>query len=71
MAMGSKTSRLRTNGSDNVSILLRDCQVSQITDVGTTCSQFSSGTAQTLGSVQYYVNNDLINRLAPGTSYTG
>ena len=64
---GKQDLAVANNGSDNVSILLRDCQVSQITDVGTTCSQFSSGTAQTLGSVQYSVNNDLINRFAPGT----
>ena len=51
--------------SDNVSILLRDCPVSQITPAETTCSQFASGTAETLGSVQYDVNNDLIQRVLP------
>ena len=51
--------------SDNVSILLGDCPVSQITPAGTTCSQFASGTAETLGSVQYDVNNDLIQRVLP------
>ena len=51
--------------SDNVSILLRDCSVSQITPVETTCSQFASGTAETLGSVQYDVSNDLIQRILP------
>ena len=50
---------------NNVSILLRDCLVSQITPAGTTCSQFSSGTAETLGSVQYDVNNNLIDRVGP------
>ena len=65
MAMASKTSPLPTIGSDNVSILLRDCPVSQITPAETTCSQFSSGTAETLGSVQYDVNNDLIQRVVP------
>ena len=50
---------------DKVSILLRDCPVSQITPAETTCSQFASGTAETLGSVQYDVNNDLIQRLVP------
>jgi hypothetical protein len=54
----------------SVSILLNDCPVvlipvSQITPAGTTCSQFSSGTAETLGSVQYDLNNDLIQRLVP------
>ena len=39
--------------------------VSQITPAGTTCSQFSSGTAETLGSVQYDVNNGLIDRVLP------
>ena len=49
----------------HVSILLRDCPVSQITPAETTCSQFSSGTAETLGSVQYDVNNELIQRVLP------
>jgi hypothetical protein len=52
--------------NSTVSILLRDCPVSQITPTGTTCSQFSSGTAETLGSVQYGVNNRLIDRVGPG-----
>ena len=39
--------------------------MSQITAAGTTCSQFASGTAETLGSVQYGVTNDLIQRLVP------
>jgi hypothetical protein len=51
--------------STTVSILLRDCPVSQITPAGTTCSQFSSGTAEILGSVQYRVSNDLIQRILP------
>ena len=51
--------------SENVSILLRDCLVSQITPAETTCSQFSSGIAETLGSVQYGLNNDLIQRVVP------
>ena len=34
--------------------------------MGTTCSQFSSGTAETLASVQYRVNDDLIDRVVPG-----
>ena len=50
---------------DKVAILLRDCPVSQITPAETTCSQFASGTAEALGSVQYDVNNDLIQRLVP------
>ena len=65
MAMASKTSPLPTTYSGNVSILLRDCPASQITPAGTTCSQFASGTAETLGSVQYGVNNDLIQRVVP------
>ena len=49
-----------------VSIFLRECPaVNQITPAGTTCSQFSSGSAETLGSVQYGVNNDLIQRILP------
>ena len=51
--------------SANVSILLRDCPASQITPSGTTCSQFASGTAETLSSVQYDLNNRLIHRVLP------
>ena len=51
--------------ANDVSILLRDCPVSQITPAETTCSQFASGTAETLGSVQYGVTNDLIQRVVP------
>ena len=53
------------DGSDNVSILLRDCPVSQITPAGTSCSQFSSGTAETLGIAQYDLTNNLIDRVVP------
>jgi hypothetical protein len=53
------------NLSQNVSILLRDCPVSQITPARTTCSQFSSGSAETLSSVQYDLNNLLIHRVLP------
>ena len=49
----------------NVSILLRDCPAGQITSAETTCSQFASGTAESLGSVQYDVTNDLIQRIVP------
>ena len=62
---GKQDLAVANGGSNNVSILLRDCPVSQITPAGTTCSQFSSGTAETLGSVQYDVNNDLIQRIVP------
>ena len=49
-----------------LSIFSRDCPaVSQITPAETTCSQFASGTAEALGSVQYDVNNDLIQRVVP------
>ncbi len=52
----------------SVSILLRDCPASQITPVGTTCSLFSSGITQTLGSLQYQTDrtSQLINRVKPG-----
>ena len=53
------------SGSDNVSILLRDCPVSQITPAETTCSQFASGTAETLGSVQYGLSRGLIHAVVP------
>jgi len=39
--------------------------VSQITPAGTTCSQFSSDTAETLGSVQYIRKNGLVDRVLP------
>ena len=41
--------------------------VSQITPAETTCSQFSSDTAETLGSVQYDldIHSHLIHRVAP------
>ena len=39
--------------------------VSRITPAETTCSQFSSGTAEALGSVQYDVTNDLVQRVLP------
>ena len=51
--------------SQNVSILLRECAVSQITPAETTCSQFSSGTAETFAIVQYDLNSGLIHRVAP------
>jgi FG-GAP-like repeat/FG-GAP repeat/Bacterial pre-peptidase C-terminal domain len=50
---------------DNVSILLRDCPVSQITPADTSCTQFSSGTAQTIAIMQYDLNSDLIHRVGP------
>jgi hypothetical protein len=57
--------------SANVTILLNNCLVlvNQITPTGTTCSQFSSGTAETLGSVQYDLNNGLIHRVLPRTFF--
>lgn len=39
--------------------------VSQITDTTATCSSFSSGTAQTLSSVQYTLNNGVISQVKP------
>jgi hypothetical protein len=44
-------------------------QVSQITPGGTTCSQFSSGTAQTLDSLQYGVKNGTIKEVNPGVFF--
>jgi hypothetical protein len=37
----------------------------QITSSATTCSQFSSGTAQTLSSLQYTVRNGVIRSIQP------
>src|SRR5207248_1950441 len=62
---GKQDLAVANGASDNVSILLRDCPTGQITPAETTCSQFSSGTAQTLGSVRYDINNDLIQRIVP------
>ena len=58
---GKQDLAVANSAPDDVSILLRDCPVSQITPAETTCSQFSSGTAETLGSVQYDLNSDLIH----------
>jgi hypothetical protein len=41
--------------------------VSQITDTNATCSQFSGGTAQTLGAAVYVVKNGNINKVTPNT----
>jgi hypothetical protein len=43
--------------------------VSQITETGTTCAQFSGGTAQTLSSVQYTVKNGAILQENPGVFF--
>jgi hypothetical protein len=43
--------------------------VSKITPTGTTCSQFSSGTAQTLSTVSYSVRNGVISQTNPGVFY--
>jgi hypothetical protein len=51
--------------SSIVSILLRDCPATQITPVGTTCSQFASGSAETLVSMLYHPNHNLIGRVGP------
>jgi len=44
-------------------------QVSQITPTGTTCNDFSGGTAQTLSTIQYSVKNGTINQENPGVFY--
>jgi hypothetical protein len=41
--------------------------VSQITSTSTTCSQFSGGTAQTLGAAVYVVKGGKINKVTPST----
>ena len=51
--------------SAGVSVLLRNCAASQLTPTGTTCSQFSSGTAQPLGDAQFRVDSRLIRRVSP------
>jgi hypothetical protein len=55
--------------SHDVSIFLRHCQVSQITPAGTTCSQFSSDTAETLSSLQYIVLGNDIHDVRPNFLY--
>jgi hypothetical protein len=62
---GEQDLAVAKSAETDVAILLRNCPVSQITAAGTTCSQFSSGIAETLGSMQYSVNDGLIHRLAP------
>jgi hypothetical protein len=44
-------------------------QVSQITPTGTTCTQFSGGTASTLSTINYTVKNGLINSTSPGVFF--
>ena len=43
--------------------------MSQITPTGTTCNDFSGGTAQTLSTIQYSVKNGTINQENPGVFY--
>jgi hypothetical protein len=42
---------------------------SQITPTGTTCSQFTSGTAATLSTLEYSVKNGTINQVNPGVFF--
>ena len=56
---------VNTSGALSSAELYESAIVSQITPAGTTCSQFSSGTAENLGSLQYNVNNGLIGRVLP------
>src|SRR5205085_6123719 len=45
-------------------------RISQITPTGTTCSQFSNGTAQTLANLNYSVQNGKIkNNVTPGVFF--
>jgi hypothetical protein len=43
--------------------------VSQIAPTKTTCRDFSSGTAETLSSVQYTLKNGVINQVNPGVLF--
>ena len=43
--------------------------MSRITPTGTTCSDFSGGTAQTLTTIQYSVKNGSISQENPGVFY--
>jgi hypothetical protein len=43
--------------------------VSKITPTGTTCKDFSRGTAQTLSSVNYSVQNGVIHNVNPGVFF--
>src|SRR5207245_2167381 len=56
---------VNTSGALSSAELYESAIVSQITPAGTTCSQFSSGTAENLASLQYNVNNGLIGRVLP------
>jgi len=42
---------------------------SQITPTGTTCNQFTDGTAETLSTIQYSVKNGLIGQVNPGVFF--
>jgi len=43
--------------------------VSQITPTGTTCTQFANGTAATLSSLNYTVNNGKVKNVTPGVFF--
>jgi hypothetical protein len=43
--------------------------VGQITPTGTTCTEFSNGTAETLASLLYSVKSGKINQVAPGVFF--
>ena len=42
---------------------------SQLTPTGTTCNQFSSGTAATLSTLQYSLKNGLVSQVSPGVFF--
>jgi hypothetical protein len=58
------------NGETKTCTVTNDDVVeSQITPTGTTCSQFDTGTASTLSTLQYTVRNGKINSVAPGVFF--
>jgi PKD repeat protein len=71
---GNYAARLTVTDSDGLQSLntatdiisVSPAQVSQITPAGASCSQFASGTASTLSSVQYAVKSGTISQTNPG-----
>jgi hypothetical protein len=64
----SKNSSATTKcGDEPVSVTVN--VTSQITPTNTTCSQFASGTASTLGELDYQVKNNQIFQVSPGVFF--
>src|SRR5438445_698404 len=78
LAAGSYSSRAVYSGDSNYAGSTSPCEPfsvtapptkSQITPTGTTCSQFSGGTASTLSTILYGVKSGTINNVSPGVFF--